>query len=78
MTKKHTPHTALGKIKKPVVKKPRNTIGELRDRIKDLELGIKTQSNWNQSISSYMDEVRKRTINLPFGYKLIRPKKHGK
>jgi hypothetical protein len=78
MTKKHTPHTALGKIKKPVVKKPRITVGMLKDEIQHLQEALQTQASWNQATESYIAAVTQRTIKLPFGYKLIKPAKtHG-
>jgi len=75
MTKKHAPHTSLGKIKKPVVKKPRVTVGELRDEIILLRDAMHTQADWNQQTASYLADVTRRTVKLPFGYKLIKPAK---
>jgi hypothetical protein len=75
MTKKHTPHTALGKIKKPVVFKPRITVAALKDKIQYLQEALQTQASWNQATESYLAAVNRRTIKLPFGYKLIKPAK---
>ena len=75
-------YTSLGKPKKPAPRKPRKTVAEWKAEIAHLNEALNTQAEYNNASSKRLMELHNervelasRTIKLPFGWMLIKPKK---